>query len=332
MEKIRQRIKEISFIFGALIFSVIVLIICLEVFLRFSIKKDIEFAEKRERLIKTNGSHLRMPLPPSGKEAGEFRIVALGDSFTWGDGIEDYRKTWPEALQERLTDEYAGKKKISVVNMGICGFTSVNEFELFARVGKNLNPDMIIIQYLINDILPSGPNFMRVGSEWRRSRKCVNLIRNKSMHTFMEKKSYAYYFLNKRFIALQMKIWPPSHSWEELYADGSPEWAAFKKALLGIRRLSEEKGIKTLFVIFPTFPKGRFDAANFPEHAIYAKVEDFNRRIGYNVLNLLPLFLNGKRDMSEWRVNRYDGHPSEEAHSFAAEKISGYIIKEGLIK
>ena len=61
------------------------------------------------------------------KEFGTYRILALGDSLTWGAKIRKAEDVWPRVLEGKLKEEF--KKKIEVINLGVHGFTTVNEWE-----------------------------------------------------------------------------------------------------------------------------------------------------------------------------------------------------------
>ncbi len=317
-----KRLKELCF--STLIFTlaILFLLILLEAGLRV-FNTDIKRVMRIREELKADRGKFRKPPQIGPKREGEFRILALGDSFTWGDGITDPARIWPELLEAKLKADLK-REKIRVVNLGMCGFTTVNEFELFVRMGQNLNPDLVIVQYLINDVLPSGPNFMRVGERWLSPHKRVNLVRNVEAHAFLDRRSYLYYFVNSRFLALQQKIWPPQ-DWHEFYNDDFPGWAAFKKALIGIGGLSSERDIKTILVIFPNFPDGKWTIDNFPYESIYDKVANVAEIAGLNVIDLLSHFTKRGRDFKDWRIP-LDGHPNEEAHELAADVIKDFIV------
>ena len=57
------------------------------------------------------------PLEP---RTGEYRVLAVGDSFTVGWGLEA-EQSWPAKLEERLEDE-AGGHSIRVINAGVSGY------------------------------------------------------------------------------------------------------------------------------------------------------------------------------------------------------------------
>jgi hypothetical protein len=192
-------------------------------------------------------------------------------------------------------------------------------------VGYTLDPDLVIVEYLINDVLPSGPNLARVGEEWLSRSKRLNLIRNKKINDALIKWSYLYDFVNYRYLAMQRKI-AGSMEWSELYRDDFPGWVACRKAIEGFGSYSRQKGIKVIMAVFPTFPGGKYALPeDFPDRALYEKVMDTARASGLYVIDLLPEYIKKDKDFGEWRVRPTDGHPDEEAHEIAASEISAFI-------
>lgn len=57
---------------------------------------------------------------------------------------------------------------------GPAGYTTANEAELLRRLGWQFDCDLVLVQFYINDALPSGDNFARVGGSWLLPR--VNLL------------------------------------------------------------------------------------------------------------------------------------------------------------
>ena len=89
---------------------------------------------------------------PIQKPNNTIRIVALGDSFTFGYGV-NLTDTWPKQL-ERLLNENNQNKNLhyEVLNFGVTGYDSEQEVYFFKEKALKYNPDIIIIQFLYNDL------------------------------------------------------------------------------------------------------------------------------------------------------------------------------------
>ena len=68
--------------------------------------------------VKKNADGFRDRDFPRERRRGRQRILAVGDSFTFGDGIEDVAKTWPKVLEASLRSRGPARR---VFNLGIPG-------------------------------------------------------------------------------------------------------------------------------------------------------------------------------------------------------------------
>jgi hypothetical protein len=72
-----------------------------------------------------------------------FRLTCLGDSFTFGYGVDD-RDTWPERLQ-RI------EPRVQAVNMGQGGYSMGQAWMWFKRDGLALEPDAVVLAFIVDD-------------------------------------------------------------------------------------------------------------------------------------------------------------------------------------
>lgn len=80
------------------------------------------------------------------KPADTFRIVTLGDSFTYGLFV-DTKNNWPEKLEDLLNGAFISSskfKKIEVINVGMQGFDIPYIVRRYKDIGAKYNPDLII--------------------------------------------------------------------------------------------------------------------------------------------------------------------------------------------
>lgn len=78
------------------------------------------------------------------------RILALGDSFTFGMGVSD-AETWPSQLEERLSD--ATPEGVRVVNLGTVSYGVLQELDLLRERGLPRPPDVVIHGLFWNDYM-----------------------------------------------------------------------------------------------------------------------------------------------------------------------------------
>jgi lysophospholipase L1-like esterase len=96
--------------------------------------------------LQTNSKGLRDFREYDYKKSEEvYRILILGDSFSFGNGV-NLEESYPEYLRENFKDE-----NIEIINLGIPGYGINNEYLLFLEEGKKYEPDLILIQFYLND-------------------------------------------------------------------------------------------------------------------------------------------------------------------------------------
>lgn len=76
------------------------------------------------------------------KSKGNFTIVCLGDSYTFGVGT-DARNSYPRQLRRLLQDK--GRGDVKVIEAGECGFNSSQSLKKMRRYIDEYRPDMFVI-------------------------------------------------------------------------------------------------------------------------------------------------------------------------------------------
>ena len=61
-----------------------------------------------------------------------FRVVVMGDSFSWGRGLFPYTKRFPEVLEKKFNEKYG--REIEVINLGVSGLNLHNYFKFVSFV------------------------------------------------------------------------------------------------------------------------------------------------------------------------------------------------------
>jgi|GEM_PF-3052807 len=98
---------------------------------------------------------------------GGLRVVCLGDSFTFGWGVED-ADTYPvqleAALEELLAALVAGDTAHSgprrspvgaeVLNVGLPGYNTWQEHRLYEKLVRPMAPDVVVLGWYLNDLDP----------------------------------------------------------------------------------------------------------------------------------------------------------------------------------
>src|SRR5688572_11336321 len=101
--------------------------------------------------VTTNSIGLRGPREYAIERAtGTQRILLLGDSFTFGFGVED-GEVVSAVLEDMLNAAQPGTRS-EVINMGVSGFGQAEELVTWQERAHAWRPDAVVILYFDNDI------------------------------------------------------------------------------------------------------------------------------------------------------------------------------------
>lgn len=84
------------------------------------------------------------------KQPSEIRILALGDSMVFGQGIAD-DQSLPVHMQARL-NEREGAPPFTVINGGLRGYSTNQELGLLEEFGSTIKPDVVVLFWYWNDL------------------------------------------------------------------------------------------------------------------------------------------------------------------------------------
>jgi lysophospholipase L1-like esterase len=87
----------------------------------------------------------------AAKKRKAYRIVALGESTTFGITVAASDRTWPVVLQERIARELDCDRPIEVINAGVPGWSLANQVARLHADVFPLEPDLLLSYHGSND-------------------------------------------------------------------------------------------------------------------------------------------------------------------------------------
>src|SRR5262249_16676137 len=99
--------------------------------------------------VRLNALGFRERRLPSPNPPGVLRVVALGDSFTQGYGVEE-DEAWPRRLESVLDARRGGLHE--VVNLGVPGANPRDYLSHLRDPGLAYEPDVVIVMVMANDV------------------------------------------------------------------------------------------------------------------------------------------------------------------------------------
>lgn len=117
--------------------------------LGYALKPDLDTLYGRTTPLRTNSLGFREREFEPEKPDGVFRVICIGDSRTFGLGIEP-GETFSMELERLLKKAHPGKR-VEVINAGVPGYTSREGAILAEEVLPPLRPDLVIASFGHND-------------------------------------------------------------------------------------------------------------------------------------------------------------------------------------
>jgi lysophospholipase L1-like esterase len=184
-----------------------------------------------EFFVSTNEMGLRgRPVPPKGKAV---RILAIGDSCTFGIGVDD-DLTWPAQMEKVLNQTGGGG--FEVINAGVPGYSAFQGLRYLAERGLSLQPDIVIAGFGFND-----------SSSWA-SRSDFEVARGTTLRGWDQELMRSRLYVALHNIAQWIR--PPRIPVEGF---GHPRLSAkeFSATLLKMHSVLRSRGVRLILFIWP---------------------------------------------------------------------------------
>ncbi len=102
--------------------------------------------------IVTNSQGLRETNDVAREHPGIFRVVVVGDSMTFGWGVENHQ-AYPK-VAELLLHTKLGVRNVEVINMGKPGAAPHDYLKFMRQYAAELKPDLVVVGFLIGNDCP----------------------------------------------------------------------------------------------------------------------------------------------------------------------------------
>lgn len=254
------------------------------------------------------------------KPEGVFRILVLGDSVAFGDGIRA-QDTFVKKLEVGLNPNPRGVK-VEVLNGGVRGYNTFQELQLLKEVGLRYEPDWVILAYVLNDAEPMEKQAGLINKKFTR------FI---GLKDFIKQHSYLYAFLRRNMELLRHRVTPREflETYDRQFDPASPGWRVSKEALREMKSLADERRIRLLVAVFPRLVGLKTDET-YPAQGIQNQVvQTAGKELGIDTLDLLPA-LKGY-DAESLKVTKTDTfHLNPQGHDIVARALKRYVFEKFL--
>jgi len=245
------------------------------------------------------------------KTAGEFRILGLGDSFTFGTGVRA-KDTFLAELQRNLTDA-GSSSRFEVLNLGIMGLGTTHEVALLGERGIGYEPDVVVICFFLNDARGGGTHSLFNVDSVSEGGKFIR------RYSFLADRIA--WTLQRRDQVLELE-----KAYRRSFEPDSRGWIAVQGALDEAAQLAEQEGFELALMIFPVLWNL---SSGYPFADVHMTVASYARERGIVVLDLLPEFSEFKGP--ELWVHPTNQHPNEKAHAIAGQALFRFLAQNNML-
>jgi len=264
-----------------------------------------------------------------------FRIMVVGDSFTFGTGLAESER-YSNLLEKLLREKFPSVPPvIEVLNFGIRGVNTISEYILLRKYIDKVQPDLLIFGFCYNDVRLRGEKTYRAYELYKRNFRWYKRILMKKM-SFIGL-SYLGGMLEKLTDKIGDYIYNIPADIDLLkraYDPREKDWAIFSQSLRDIKRLSDKLKLPPpIFAILNHFP-GYHCLSDLDQPSeeckflaqCFAQVGQEAKTAGFNVVTFEDeVFARLRRKQLKFTdlpINVIDLHPSRYLNEIYAQKIA----------
>jgi len=250
-------------------------------------------------------------------ESGAYRILFLGDSFTYGSGLAAAETAFPARVTKQLQEFDANVlgRRFEYFNGGIPGSLTGRWVQLLRLTEEGFDPHLVVTVFSLRD----GTRGLGYRGKLREYRETMARLQRDSF-------IFSHSRLFRELVQKKMRGRVSRDylaEMEEAYLGDSRSTAEWQKAqsnLLLLRDIARAQGSDFVLIVFPVLYGLQGD---YPLAGVTAEIERFARSNGITVFSLFPAF-QGKNEEALW-VSATDQHPNERAHGIAAQAIAEFL-------
>ena len=250
------------------------------------------------------------------KPANTFRIVLIGDSVVEGHRV-DIAESFGKKLEELLNT--GSERAFEVIHLARRGYTTQQELVLLKRQAFELEPDLILWSYCLNDPLdplhhPIGFRAAQLGERSGWTAPKIHVLA----------------FLDHRFFLLREKIRSRQCPREYHRFYHCAYWQKVESQIAEIAEISHEKSVPILFVVHPIYHPGAYRRYLLTD--LHERLTGIAKSRGLVAYDLLDAYAG--RDVGEVGIiNPRSGkpdvwHPSAAGHRVIADYLFARLVAD----
>jgi lysophospholipase L1-like esterase len=254
---------------------------------------------------------MRRTTPFPAKRKGVGRIAVVGDSLTFGQGVEA-SDAYPEVLERSLR---AAGYDVEVLNLGRKGDQSEDVAKTVINFVPSLHPDLIIYGICLNDFLESGQKVYTDNGRWQ-------FPLPESWKQFLFDRSRLVRLTTRAYDGVLMAAGIRGDFVSDILHNFKDRQTRFARDLKNMNDDARARGYPPLYaMVLDQQPRH-----NGPRERLAVIAERAANDAGMNVIGTAQYYERYSGHVM--KVSPWEGHPNEEAHRIFAGMLFDRLVAD----
>jgi hypothetical protein len=282
-----------------------------------------QHAFTHDQPVQINSLGMRDRDYPRAPAPGVKRLMALGDSQTFGNGLA-LGENWPKRLEGELQRSGSGSGTWEVINAGVPGTAPWQQYILLRRTIDACNIDGIVLGFYVNDVVPitasSEDSARELTNTWSK-RVGYALKRSALLLAAWNVRDPIRAFISRK-----------RDTWEENILTGKPDpridegWRQVEQSLAEMKRFADERHLGFWLVALPR--RDQVSGAQ-PGRAYQHRISEISAELGIHFVDPLPALERSYAEHGDRLFVPWDGHNSGLANQVIAAELARSISGAG---
>jgi hypothetical protein len=279
--------------------------------------------------VRINSKGLRDADYAYAKSPGKRRVLCLGDSFTFGYGVDE-SLTFAKQLERMLNAAGAGTERWEVINAGVPGTGTAHQLAYFNLEGYKYNPDFVVLCFCgsndFKDNIRCGlysveaSRLVKHDAQLSRMGKARRVVESLPGYRSVFRRSQVLMFVGHRLtLWVHRRSSIPSQDTDTVVSRKAAAYELTELLILGLREACERQGATLVVAVVPQADVGE-------EARDVARLVDFIKARPISYVDLGPPF-QAAASRGYQCFYPIDHHWTSLGHTLVAQTLKGFLVE-----